>query len=89
MDVPQAEIRAVTKNLKIKNRQYVICELGNYYGYDDFQFGAMKIIKKHLESLGWEEAFPGVSLDSLPVIDWDVFNQWKENLDNAIQKDFC
>lgn len=68
-----------------KTKKYVICELGNYYGYEDFSFGARKIIESHLKKLGWTEFFPSLSLDSMPSIDWQTFNDWKAGLDNAVQ----
>ena len=64
---------------------FVICELGNYYGYDDFRFGALKIIDAHLKSLGWNEFFPALSLDSMPSIDWTTFENWKRELCHALQ----
>lgn len=72
-------------SLKIRNKSYVVCELGNYYGYDDFTFGAKKIIEEHLNSLGWDKFYNGISLDSLPKIDWDCFFKWKKGLDHALQ----
>jgi flavodoxin len=68
-----------------EKKSYVICELGNYYGYDDFSFGAKKIIESHLKQLGWSEFFPSLSLDSMPSIDWKTFNIWKDKLENALQ----
>lgn len=67
------------------NKMFVICELGNYYGYDDFSFGAKKIIKHSLEELNWVEFFPSLSLDSMPLIDWSTFESWKKELENALQ----
>lgn len=72
-------------NLKPEKRYYVVCETGNYYGYDDFRFGASKIIEGHLNNLGWEKFYPSFSLDSLPTIDWEPFEEWKKGLQNALQ----
>lgn len=66
-------------------KMFVICELGNYYGYDDFNFGALRIIESHLENLGWREFFPSISLDSMPSIDWETFENWKVKLHHALQ----
>lgn len=54
---------------------YTAVELGNYY--EDFRFGALNIIKSRLTELGWREAYPSLSLDSLPTVDWDVFERWR------------
>ena len=68
-------------NLKIKKMKFfVICETGNYYGYDDFTFGAGIILKNYFKNLGFEEFHPMLSLDSIPKIDWDIFFKWKKEL---------
>lgn len=73
-------------NLKIKNKLFVICELGNYYGYDTFEFGAKKIIKNKLKTLGWKQFYKNYSLDSFPKINnFENFNKWKCGLENALQ----
>lgn len=66
-------------------RYFVVCELGNYYGYDDFTFGAKKIIESYLINIGWKKFFKGLSLDSIPTIDWQIFFKWKEELEYALQ----
>lgn len=70
--------------LTVENKKFTVVELGNYYGYDDFQFGARRLICGVLKSKGWVEAFPSLSLDSLPQIDWEVFNHWKGLLDGHL-----
>jgi hypothetical protein len=30
----------VRQHVDLSGKYYAICELGNYYGYDDFEFGA-------------------------------------------------
>lgn len=56
--------------------RYVVCELGNYYGYDLFEYGAAKVLKGLAASRGGTEFFPTLSLDSLPLIDWELFGRW-------------
>lgn len=63
--------------LTCKPKNFMVCELGNYYGYDDYSFGAGKIIRQLLLSYGWTEIKPIFSLDSLPQINWPNFNGWK------------
>lgn len=70
----------------IKMKYFVICELGNYYGYDDFTFGAGIILKKYFENLGFKEFLPMLSLDSIPRIDWNNFHKWKSNLYEKIHR---
>ena len=69
-----------------KNRKYVVCELGNYYGYDDFQFGASTIIEGCLNNLGWQKFYSSYSMDSLPTIDWEPFLKWKKSLEEYMDK---
>jgi flavodoxin len=74
------EMEKFIVNLKVTNKKFTICELGNYYGYDDPEFGAAKIIRYHLFKLQWQEFMKQLSLDSLPKINWSIFNQWKTEL---------
>lgn len=66
--------------LNVRNKKFVVCELGNYYGYDDYEFGAAKTIIGHLKSLDWQMIYPVLSLDSMPIIDWSAYNAWVEGL---------
>lgn len=59
---------------------YVVCELGNYYGYDEPGFGAARTVQRHLDGLGWRERFPPLSLDSLPEVDWPALEAWVDRL---------
>lgn len=63
-------------------KQYVVCELGHYHGYEKTNFGAAAIIEKHLDALGWRKIAPLLSLDSQPHIRWDKLHAWKECLKN-------
>lgn len=74
------------QKLTIRDKRFIICELGNYYGYDDYQFGALKIIKNHLITLGWREDMEGFSLDSLPKVNWNSYYSWCERLDKHVRK---
>jgi flavodoxin len=54
-----------------------IVELGNYYGYDDFEFGALKHIENFAEKLKIR-MLSVLSVDSMPRIDWDTLESWIE-----------
>jgi flavodoxin len=71
--------------IKEKNKFFTIIELGNYYGYDEYNFGAQKIIKNYLQSLDLQEFFPSLSLDSFPKMDIGLFLSWKEKLEHYVQ----
>ena len=83
-ELPEAMENFINQ-ITIKNKMFCVCELGNYYGYDDFGFGAKRIIQHKLLSLDWHEFFPALSLDSMPIIDWPTLNDWKRRLENAIE----
>ncbi len=58
-------------------RQWVVVEIGNYYGFDDWSYGARERIALHLQSIGVaDEALPGAGIDSLPLIDWATLDRW-------------
>jgi flavodoxin len=65
-------------SLNLSGKHFVICELGNYYGYDDFSFGAMPILRRHLLGLGGQELCSPLSLDAMPRVEWNQLNRWIE-----------
>jgi flavodoxin len=60
----------------LPHRPFAVCELGNYYGYDDFEFGPADIIRQFLKKCDMTEFVPSLSLDSLPKIPWSLFDAW-------------
>ena len=70
-------------NDDLSGKSFAICELGNYYGYDDFAHGAMPIIRSHLLLHQASELVPPVSIDSLPKKDWDNLKAWCGLLNRA------
>jgi flavodoxin len=69
----------------LRGKLFVICELGSYYGYDDFSFGAMRIIRAELLARNATELCEPLSLDSFPrmnethLIDWIGYLNGKIN----------
>lgn len=76
--LPDVEI--FLKNFNIRKKEYALCELGNYFGFEWNEFGAATIIKKHLNNLDWKLIFPVLSLDSIPKVDFECLKNWKEEL---------
>lgn len=66
-------------NLKVKNKKYAICELGNRFGHEENGFGAAIIIEYVLDDLDWKK-ISRLSLDSVPDVDWKVLEEWIEKL---------
>ena len=71
--------------LDMSSKYYAICELGNYYGYEA-DFGAMKIIRHHLEKLCGKELVSPLSMDSLPKKDWKAFATWCGKLNETLRE---
>lgn len=63
-------------NFDMADKYFAICEIGNYGGYDDFSFGAMKILKEQLITKNAIMFLNGASVDSLPKMDWDALENW-------------
>jgi flavodoxin len=70
--------------LDLSGKQFAICELGNYYGYDDFSFGAMRIIRQRLLALGGTELCEPLSLDSFPKTAWSHLQAWVDHLNSTL-----
>ncbi len=51
-------------------KKFAICELGNYYGYDDFTFGSGFIVENYLLEKNGSQLLPLASIDTLPLLDW-------------------
>ena len=62
--------------LDLTGKRFAVCELGNYYGYDDFSFGAMRILRRRLLELNGRELCQPLSLDSLPKVNWGQLSRW-------------
>ena len=59
---------------------YTICELGNYYGFELFEYGAAKILHQLVRARGGQEFHRTLSLDTLPMVDRELFTAWAEGL---------
>jgi len=56
--------------------KYLVCEVGNYYGYDDHAFGSGQIVERFLDDRGAQRVMNTNSVDSLPRIDWKQVDAW-------------
>jgi flavodoxin len=71
-------------DIDFDGKPYAICELGNYYGYDDFEFGALRIMQNQLNLLNGYELIEPFSLDSFPLKDWGNLTRWCESLNHKV-----
>lgn len=74
----------VRHQIALNGQPYTICELGNYYGYDDFEFGASKIMDYYLQQWGGRELVESFSQDSLPRKDWHNLERWCQVINQAV-----
>lgn len=61
-------------NLKIRNKKFLVCELGNYFGFESY-IGCKKIVFNLLDKLNWEK-ISDISIDSLPTVDFNSLKNW-------------
>ena len=61
-------------NLCPSKKRYFICEIGNYFGLEDY-CGCKRVASQILNSLGWDKV-SDISLDSVPEIDWQALDEW-------------
>ncbi len=73
-------------DLDLTGKHFAICELGNYYGYNDFSFGAMRIIRERLLELHGEELCEPLSLDSMPKMSSDHLLRWVELVNSKLHE---
>jgi flavodoxin len=76
----------VRHRIDLSGTHYAICELGNYYGYDDFEFGALRIMRHQLQQWGGREFIEPFCMDSLPRKDWAGFARWCNLLNRAVER---
>lgn len=77
-------------SLTVPNKNFAICELGNYFGYGiPCDFGSAKIIERCLFDLKWKKFYKTLSLDSVPKINWDDFFIWKKGIYELFRKNSC
>jgi len=70
--------------LDLTGKHFAVCELGNYYGYDDFEFGALHIMQHFLDASGGVELVEPFCMDSLPKKDWLGFESWSAGLQQKL-----
>jgi flavodoxin len=81
---PDMEVFLAALRTNLEGKLFAICELGNYYGYDDFHLGAMPIIRRHLIGLQGRELCEPLSLDAFPRTNWGHLERWIDLLNRTI-----
>jgi flavodoxin len=70
--------------IELDSKPYAICELGNYFGYDDFDFGAERILSYFLHAGNGCEVIPPFAMDSFPRKDWSGLARWCNLLNKTV-----
>jgi flavodoxin len=71
-------------SLDLSGKYFVICELGNYYGYDDYTFGALAILRRCLLDLRGREFCSHLSLDAMPRVNWGQLDRWVAHVNRSL-----
>jgi hypothetical protein len=84
-----AEVQEDVENFLVARgqevQQWVVLEIGNYYGFDDWGYGARDRIALFMKKNGkGDEALLGGGIDTLPMIDWATLDRW---CDTVLQKE--
>lgn len=57
---------------------FAFCELGIYTGYEDFGHGLAELVCQILVRHGLHELVPPLSVDAVPVADWELVDAWAD-----------
>lgn len=74
----------IRQSVQLHGKPYGICELGNYYGYADFEFGAEKILRHTLQQWGGTEFVEPFVMDTFPHKDWNGLARWCNLLNKKV-----
>jgi len=77
-ELPDAMEEYICK-IKERNKKYIICELGNYFGLENY-CGCKKVAFKLLDKLEWEK-ISDISIDSLPNLNFSQVEEWVHSLE--------
>jgi flavodoxin len=69
----------------IADSKFAVCELGVYTGYEEFGHGLLPIIYGVLESYGLSPFAEPLSIDAVPIRDWDMIDRWADTIIRAIE----
>lgn len=60
----------------LEGAAFAFCELGIYTGYEDFGHGLAELVRQILVRHGLHEFAPPLSIDAVPITDWDMVDAW-------------
>ena len=72
----QAVMETFLVNTRLPLHHFAVLELGNYYGFDEWGYGAADKIHRLLSSRGGRPFFSHLAMDTLPKMDWPTLDRW-------------
>lgn len=63
---------------------FAFCELGIYTGYEDFGHGLAEMVRQILVRYGLHELVPPLSVDAVPITDWEMLDAWADLIGNRL-----
>ena len=82
----QPEMEKYLLKCKAKNIRYALCELGNYFGFEDDCFGCKKEALRILGEKSWV-CMDHISIDAFPEIDKKKLTAWARRIHELANKD--
>lgn len=83
----QAGVESFLVGTRVSFRRFSILELGNYYGFDEWGYGAADKIHRLLAERQGEQFFSHLSMDTLPKMDWTTLDRWIAALTAEVGQD--
>lgn len=62
----------------LEGMAFAFCELGIYTGYEHFGHGLAGLVRQILVRHGLRELVPPLSVDAVPVADWELVDAWAD-----------
>lgn len=62
----------------LKGMSFAFCEVGIYTGYEDFGHGLAAPVRRMLAAHGLHEWVPPLSVDAVPITDWQMVDVWAD-----------
>lgn len=62
----------------LQGMSFAFCEVGIYTGYEDFGHGLAAPVRQLLVAHGLREKIRPLSVDAVPITDWELIDAWAD-----------
>jgi flavodoxin len=69
----------------LRGTGFAFCEVGIYTGYEEFGHGLASQVVPLLKEAGLVQLAPSLSLDSVPVTDWSLVDDWANLIQASLE----